>query len=116
MIPPKSVMSAEAAAYPKLLKIYKERNRQNGIIFDAERERNALEAELNNLKGFAKLTRKGGEITAPHFYVFTFQNCVRDLCICLCTCTSVMLQSYMPKYVSNYCHNKSDNRGNISNP
>ena len=52
-------MSAEAAAYPKLLKIYKELNRQNGIIFDAERERNALEVELNNLKGFAKLTKKG---------------------------------------------------------
>ena len=30
------VVSAEAAAYPKLLKIYKELNRHNGIIFDAE--------------------------------------------------------------------------------
>ena len=58
-IPPKPVMSAEAAAYPKLLKIYKELNRQNGIIFDAERERNALELERDNLKGFAKLTKKG---------------------------------------------------------
>ena len=37
---PKPIMSAEAAAYPKLLKIYKGLNRQNGIIFDAERERN----------------------------------------------------------------------------
>lgn len=52
-IPPKPVMSAEAAAYPKLLKIYKELNRQNGIIFDAERERNALELERDNLKGKA---------------------------------------------------------------
>jgi len=58
-IPPKLVMSAEAAAYPKLLKIYKELNRQNGIIFDAERERNELEMERDSLKGFAKLTKKG---------------------------------------------------------
>ena len=55
-IPPKPVMSAEAAAYPKLLKIYKELNRQNGIIFDAERARNALELERDSLKGLAKLT------------------------------------------------------------
>lgn len=52
-------MSTEAAAYPKLLKIYKELNRQNGIIFDAERERNELELERDSLKGFAKLTKKG---------------------------------------------------------
>ncbi len=58
-IPPKPVMSAEAAAYPKLLKIYKELNRQNGIVFDAERERNELELERDSLKGFAKLTKKG---------------------------------------------------------
>lgn len=45
---PKPVMSVEAAAYPKLLKIYKELNRQNRIIFDAWRECNALEAELEN--------------------------------------------------------------------
>ncbi len=57
--PPKPVMSAEAAEYPKLSKIYKELNRQNGIIFDAERERNALELERDSLKGFAKLTKKG---------------------------------------------------------
>lgn len=58
-IPPKPVMPAEAAEYPKLSKIYKELNRQNGIIFDAERERNALELECDSLKGFAKLTKKG---------------------------------------------------------
>lgn len=52
-------MSAEAAAYPKLLKIYKELNRQNGIIFDAKRERNNLEIERDSLKGLAKLTKKG---------------------------------------------------------
>ncbi len=57
--PPNPVMSAEAAAYPKLLKIYKELNRQNGIIFDAERERNELELEHDSLKGLAKLTKKG---------------------------------------------------------
>lgn len=50
--PPKPVMSAEAAAYPKLLKIYKELNRPNRIIFDAERERNELELERDSLKGF----------------------------------------------------------------
>lgn len=59
-IPPKPVMSAEATAYPKLLKIYKELNRQNGIIFDAERERNEMEFERDSLKGLAKLTKKGG--------------------------------------------------------
>ena len=58
-IPPKPVMSAEAAAYPKLLKIYKELNRQNGIIFGAERERNEMEFERDSLKGLAKLTKKG---------------------------------------------------------
>lgn len=34
-------------------------NRQNGIISDAERERNNLEIERDSLKGFAKLTKKG---------------------------------------------------------
>lgn len=58
-IPPKPVMSAEAAAYSKLLKIYKELNRQNGIIFVAEKERNELELEHDSLKGFARLTKKG---------------------------------------------------------
>ena len=52
-------MSAEAAEYPRLLKIYKELNRQNGIIFNAERERNELELERDSLKGLAKLTKKG---------------------------------------------------------
>ncbi len=61
-------MSAEAAAYPKLLKIYKELNRQNGIIFDAEKERNGLELERDSLKrNLQNLTRKGNcktELTA----------------------------------------------------
>ena len=58
-IPPKPVMSAEAAAYSKLLKFYKELNCQNGIIFDAESERNELKLERDSLKGFAKLTKTG---------------------------------------------------------
>ena len=58
-IPPKPAMSAEATAYPKLSKIYQELNKQNGIIFDAERERNALELVRDSLKGLARLTKKG---------------------------------------------------------
>lgn len=58
-IPPKPVMSAEAAAYPKLSKIYKELKLQNEIIFEAEKERNALEIERDDLKGLAKFTKKG---------------------------------------------------------
>ncbi|MDE6232933.1 MAG: hypothetical protein K2M60_06260 [Lachnospiraceae bacterium] len=52
-------MSSEATAYPKLLKIYRELSRQNEIIFVAEKERNTLEVERDNLKGLAKLTKKG---------------------------------------------------------
>ena len=37
-------------------------NRQNGIIFDAERERNELELERDSLKGLAKLTKNEGEL------------------------------------------------------
>ncbi|MDE6312248.1 MAG: MobA/MobL family protein, partial [Lachnospiraceae bacterium] len=58
-IPPKPVMPAEAAAYPKLFKIYKELKRQNEIIFEAEKERNALEFERDDLKGLARFTKKG---------------------------------------------------------
>lgn len=47
-------MSAEAALYSKLIKIYKELNRHNRIIFDAERERNESENERNSLKEIAK--------------------------------------------------------------
>ena len=57
-IPPKLVMPAEAAAYPKLFKIYKELKRQNKIIFEAEKERNALEFERDELKGLARFTKK----------------------------------------------------------
>ena len=57
-IPPKPVMSAEATAYPKLSKIYKELKRQNEIIFEAEKERNILELERDELKGLARFTKK----------------------------------------------------------
>lgn len=39
-------MSAAAAAYPKLHKIYKELVRQNETIFVAEKERNVLEEKF----------------------------------------------------------------------
>ncbi|MBD5531178.1 MAG: hypothetical protein HDQ98_03095 [Lachnospiraceae bacterium] len=58
-IPPKPVMPAEAAAYPKLFKIYKELVGQNETIFAAEKERNALELERDDLKGLARFTKKG---------------------------------------------------------
>ena len=58
-IPPKPTMTAEAAAYPKLYKIYKELVRQNETIFEAEKERNALEDKQGSLKGLSKLTKKG---------------------------------------------------------
>ena len=64
-IPQKPEMSAVAAAYPKLHKIYKELVRQNETIFAAEKERNALEDKQASLKGLSKLTKKGelqGEI------------------------------------------------------
>ncbi len=44
---------------PKLFKIYKELKRQNEIIFEAEKERNTLELERNDLKGLARFTKKG---------------------------------------------------------
>ncbi|MCM1091824.1 MAG: hypothetical protein NC413_13350, partial [Muribaculum sp.] len=58
-IPPKPIMSAEAAAYPKLFKIYKELKRQKEIIFEAEKERNIWELERDDLKGLARFTKKG---------------------------------------------------------
>lgn len=58
-IPPKPVMSAEAAAYPKMFKIYKELKRQNEIIFEAKKERSVWELERDNLKGLARFTKKG---------------------------------------------------------
>ena len=57
-IPPKPEMSLEAAAYEKLHKYWIELDRQNDIIFEAEKQRNSLEFERDNLKGLAKLTKK----------------------------------------------------------
>ena len=58
-LPPEPVMTPEAAAYPKLKKIKTELDSQNAIIFEAEKLRGSLEIEMSNLKGLAKLTRKG---------------------------------------------------------
>ena len=57
-IPPRPVMPPEAATYPRLKKIDTELNRQNRIIFDAEHERAMLEIERDDLRGFARLTKK----------------------------------------------------------
>ncbi|MDO5560851.1 MAG: MobA/MobL family protein [Oscillospiraceae bacterium] len=58
-IPPKPSMPADAKAFPKLSRIYQELNQHNDIIFEAEKERNALEDQRDSLKGLAKLTKKG---------------------------------------------------------
>ena len=58
-IPPKPEMSASAAAYPRLHKIYKELVRQNEAIFASEKDRNVLEDKQSILKGLLKLTKKG---------------------------------------------------------
>ena len=51
-------MPAEATAYLKLYKIYTELKQQNAIIFEAEKERNTLEIERDDLKGLARFTKK----------------------------------------------------------
>ena len=67
-------MSAEATAYPKLFKIYKELKRQNKIIFEAEKERNALELERDALKGLAKFTKKGIPPKSISYLLQTYHN------------------------------------------
>ena len=57
-IPPRPVMPPEAAAFPKLQKIKVTLDKQNRLIFEAERERTKLEIELSDLKGLARLTKK----------------------------------------------------------
>ena len=57
-IPPRPVMSPEATAFPSLKKIKITLDKQNRLIFEAERERNMLELELSDLKGLARLTKK----------------------------------------------------------
>lgn len=58
-IPPRPSMPADAKAFPKLSRIYQELNQHNDIIFEAEKERSALEDQRDSLKGIAKLTKKG---------------------------------------------------------
>ena len=57
-IPPRPVMPPEAAAFPKLQKIKVTLDKQNHLIFEAEREQSQLEIELSDLKGLARLTKK----------------------------------------------------------
>ena len=57
-IPPRPIMPPEAAAFPRLQKIKVTLDKQNRLIFEAERERNKLEIELSDLKGLARLTKK----------------------------------------------------------
>jgi hypothetical protein len=59
MIPPRPVMSQDAKAYQKMAKIKRELDSHNKIIFDTEKERNALEDKSDSLKGFQKLTKRG---------------------------------------------------------
>ena len=63
-IPPRPVMPPEAAAFPKLQKIKVTLDKQNHLIFEAERERSQLEIELSDLKGLARLTKKKGSLNA----------------------------------------------------
>ena len=46
-------MPPEVAAFPRLQKIKVILDKHNNLIFEAERERNNLEIELIDLKGFA---------------------------------------------------------------
>lgn len=51
-------MPPDAAVYPKLKRIKAELDKQNGIIFKAERERNLLEIEREDLRGISRRTKK----------------------------------------------------------
>jgi hypothetical protein len=57
-LPPKPKMSLDAASYERLCKKKAELDRQNSIIFEAERQRNLLEFGRDDLRGLAKLTKK----------------------------------------------------------
>lgn len=48
-----------AAFYPKYKKIKAELDRMNGQIFDAEHEKAKLEIQCDDLRGIARLTKKG---------------------------------------------------------
>lgn len=49
---------SEVAAFPRLQKLKVTLDKQNHLIFEAERERTKLEIELSDLKGLARLTKK----------------------------------------------------------
>ena len=57
-IPPRPVIPPEASAFTRLQKVKVTLDKQNRLIFEAERERNKLEIELSDLKGLARLTKK----------------------------------------------------------
>ena len=57
-IPPRPVMPPEAATFPRVQKLKVTLDKQNHLIFEAERERSQLEIEVNDLKGLARLTKK----------------------------------------------------------
>ena len=57
-IPPRPVMPPEATAFPRLQKVKVSLDKQNNLIFEAERERTKLELELSDLRGLARLTKK----------------------------------------------------------
>ena len=57
-IPPRPVMPPEAAAYLKLHKVKDTLDKHNHLIFEAEHERAMLEIERDDLRGFARLTKK----------------------------------------------------------
>ena len=58
-IPSKPFMPPIAAFYPKYKKIKAELDRMNGQIFDAEHEKAKLEIQRDDLRGIARLTKKG---------------------------------------------------------
>lgn len=58
-------MPADAKTYPKLSRIYGELNQQNGIIFEAEKVRNSLEYQRDELKG---IVWRYGFQTVQDFY------------------------------------------------
>lgn len=58
-IPPRPKMQPDAAVYLKYVKVKDDLDRQNKQIFEAERERGNLEIQLSDLRGIARLTKKG---------------------------------------------------------
>ena len=80
--PPRPDMPADAKVYPKLSKIYQELHQHNDIIFEAEKERNSLEGQRDNLKGLAKLTKKGelqGRIDSKNEQIETLKKGLKGI-------------------------------------